>query len=213
MVRVERVAEGGQPELVVEDGTHPAPFPDESAVLFLRGERGGRGTGLWKQSLGPHGAASELLPAAVFRLLGQPHVSPDGRRIAFAGSGEPSNTSPQGSCGLSARGSTAAPVALAGAIPSLLDRAGLAVRVAYAHGAPWDIWTIQSEGTGFRRAVRLQEDEPTVARSPSGSHLAVFGASALYVADRSGGQPPKLVEHGDYGGLDWTEWHPFLRRS
>lgn len=204
VIRIERVVEGSQPEVVVEAGGFPAPLPDESAVVFVRNERSGMA--LWRQALNAAGDACVLLPSSVFPLIGQPRVSPDGQQVAFGGSGPASGTELRGTCAPADRLTGAErPSRAAVELPSLLDLLGLTARPAYAHGPPWDIWTVRSDGTGLRRLAALQEDEPTVAWSPTGQHVAILGASALYVVDAQGGTPRKLIDQGGYGGMDWVD--------
>ena len=76
--------------------------------------------------------------------------------------------------------------------------------MAYAHGLPADIWMLEMDGSALRRIADIKDDDPSIAWSPDGSRLAIFGVAALYVSDVKGGAPRKLVDQGGYGGLDWT---------
>jgi Tol biopolymer transport system component len=76
--------------------------------------------------------------------------------------------------------------------------------VAYAHGLPADIYALNLDGGNMTRIADIKDDDPTLAWSPDGTKLAVFGVAALYVADAKGGPTEKLVEQGGYGGIDWT---------
>jgi Tol biopolymer transport system component len=75
---------------------------------------------------------------------------------------------------------------------------------AEAHGLPADVYTLGLDGGGLQRVADIKDDDPTVAWSPDGSRLAIFGVAALYVVDSKGGPTQKVVEQGGYGGLDWT---------
>ena len=54
------------------------------------------------------------------------------------------------------------------------------------------------------RLADIKDDDPTVAWSPDGAKLAIFGVSALSVVDGKGGPTDKFVDQGGYGGLDWS---------
>jgi Tol biopolymer transport system component len=196
LTRVMRQAEGGQPEVIVENGYSPAVVPDESVVLYLRTTRNGQE--VMKKTIGESGDGCVLLADTVFSGYSLPRISPDGSRIAVGASGEPNPQ--QSACGGAA--SVPQPAARNDAGFDLASLIGPSV--AYAHGLPADIWTLGLDGGGMTRAADLKEDDPNVAWSPDGVKLAVFGVAALYVVDAKGGTPNKLVDQGGYGGLDWT---------
>jgi Tol biopolymer transport system component len=194
-----RKTEGGTPETVREGGFNAAVLPDESAVVYVRNT--GPAQSLRKKPLGDGGPDCELLPDTVFQAIGLPRVSPDGTRLAFAASGEAAPRA--GDCARAAE-APARPQAELPDLLSLADWLGLAPRTAWAHGLPWDVWTMNVDGTGLSKVAILQEDEPNVAWAPDGSQIAVFGTAALYVVDAKGGQPRTIEDGGGYGGLDWT---------
>ena len=76
--------------------------------------------------------------------------------------------------------------------------------VAYAHGLPADIYSLNLDGSNLTRIADIKDDDPTVAWSPDGSKLGIFGVAALFVVDSKGGPTDKLTDQGGYGGLDWT---------
>jgi Tol biopolymer transport system component len=199
-LQVVRQKEGGQPEVLVENAFNPTVSPDESILVYLRYTRAGQS--MMKKTLGQPGDGCELMNDQVFQYLSPPRISPDGTRVALGGSGEP-NSQPSG-CG--SAGGQPKP---SGA-PSLLDLGKLlAPGVAHAetlgrHGLPADIYTLTMDGGNLTRIADIKDDDPTVAWSPDGAKMAIFGIGALYLVDSKGGPTTKLVEQGGYGGLDWT---------
>jgi Tol biopolymer transport system component len=220
-----RQTEGGQPETLVENAYSPTVTPDESTLVYLRTTRAGQS--LMKKAIGQSDDGCELLSDQVFQYLSQPRVSPDGKKVALGGSGD-ANPGPS-SCGANNGDKPAAgapgPASLA-AENSPLDQAGgseqavvaalapllnlaqwlnVLPTTAEAHGLPADVYTLGLDGGGLQRVADIKDDDPTVAWSPDGTRLAIFGVAALYVVDSKGGPTQKLVEQGGYGGLDWTK--------
>jgi Tol biopolymer transport system component len=188
-----RQIDAGQPETLMENGYSPAVSPDETTMAYIRS----RGTGqqLLKKTIAESGDGCELVSDQVFQYLSQPRISPDGKRLALGGSGEPNLTAPS-ACGGDPR-----------THPSALGLnlvAWLAPAVAYAHGLPADVYSMNLDGSDLKRVADIKDDDPTVAYSPDGTKLAIFGVAALYVVDANGGPTNKLVDQGGYGGLDWT---------
>jgi Tol biopolymer transport system component len=192
---VVRQAEGGQPEVLATNAYSPAVSPDESTLIYIRSTRAGQT--MFKKSIGDAGDGCELITDQVFQYLSLPRISPDGKRVALGGSGEP-NLRPSG-CGGDPRSKPAAAV-LVGALAALVQP-----DVAYAHGLPADVFVLNIDGSNMVRIADIKDDDPTVAWSPDGSRLAILGVAALYVVDANGGPPEKLVDQGNYGSLDWTK--------
>lgn len=192
-----RQLESGQPEVLVENAYSPGISADESTLVYVRTTRNGQA--LMKKSLDQPGDGCELLTDQVFQFLSLPRISPDGKRVALGGSGEPNMQT--GSCGGDPRARTPA----ASGLPAVLNLAALiGPDVAEAHGLPADIWSMNLDGSDMQRIADIKDDDPSVAWSPDGTHLAIFGVAALYVSDLKGGTPAKLVDQGGYGGLSWT---------
>jgi Tol biopolymer transport system component len=192
-----RQTEGGQPELLVDNAYSPAISPDESTLIYIRSTRAGQT--LFKKTLsGESGDGCELISDQVFQYLSLPRISPDGKRVALGGSGEANLQ--QSGCG----GDPRAKPSAAGT-PLNLDLAALLQpEVAYAHGLPADIYSMNLDGSNLTRIADIKDDDPTVAWSPDGSKLGIFGVAALFIVDAKGGPTDKLVDQGGYGGLDWT---------
>jgi Tol biopolymer transport system component len=191
-----RQTEGGQPETLVDNAYDPAVSPDESVLVYVRSTRAGQS--MLKKTIGERGDGCELISDQVFQYLSLPRISRDGKRIALGGSGEP-NMGPSG-CGGDPRSKGSA----AGAPAGLDLLALISPSVAEAHGLPADVYSLNLDGSDMTRVADIKDDDPTVAFSPDGSKLGIFGVAALFVADARGGRAEKLVDQGGYGGLDWT---------
>jgi Tol biopolymer transport system component len=189
-----RQTEGGQPETVQDNAYDPAPSPDESTLVYVRSK--GVGQLMMKKAMSDSGDGCQLLSDQVFQYLSLPRISLDGKRVAFGGSGDPT-FEPSG-CGGDPKSSTpaaAGPIDL-GAL--------LQPETAYAHGLPADVYSMNLDGSDMKRIADIKDDDPTVAFSPDGTKLAIFGVQALFLVDAAGGPTQKLNEPGGYGGLDWT---------
>lgn len=140
----------------------------------------------------PDGSGERALTSgSAFPDLYAPRFSPDGQRIIFMSTGGPP-TDEQG------RPRTAV------AQPALDRLLGwLAPPTAEAHGAPWDLWSINADGSGLRRLTNIHEDTPMAAFAPDGRTIALMGAGGIYLLDADGANLRKIDPLGDHGGLDW----------
>jgi Tol biopolymer transport system component len=199
-----RQKEGGQPETVLDNAYDPAVSPDESTLVYVRSTRTGQE--LMKKNLADSDDGCVLLSDQVFQYLSLPRISPDGTRVVLGGSGDP-NMGPSGCGGDPHSAAPPAAPAAAGpsaAAPSLDLGALLQPETAYAHGLPADVWSMNLDGSDMKRIADIKDDDPTVAFSPDGARIAIFGVAALFMVDASGGPTDKLTDQGGYGGLDWT---------
>jgi len=184
VARVERaVLADGSRQPLYADGSFPAISPDGASLAFIYDD--GKGPRL---RIGPTdgGDAREIVPMTGFTAMAGPRFSPDGSRIAFTavGPGPGPAVAPSPSAHLPA---WAEPF----------------VRVAEAHGEPWGIWTVRTDGTDLRPATSLQEDEPLIAWSADGAWLAVNGGGGLWVVDSRGAIEPRRLTDGAIGAIDW----------
>src|SRR5207253_6814162 len=143
---------------------------------------------MFKKTIGEAGDGCELISDQVFQFLSLPRISPDGKRVALGGSGEPS-MGPSG-CGGDPRSSTPS--------AALLDLGAiLQPEVAFAHGLPADVYSLNLDGSDMKRIGDIKDDDPTVAWSPDGgSRLAIFGVAALFLVEAKGGPTEKLTDQG-----------------
>ena len=177
--RIERIAvDSGERGVVVESGYAPDVTPDGRALVFLRDEPRA-GTGLYLVPL-DGGAPTPVLAPGRYPALAVPRVSHDGQRVAVA-----------------IMDTMAAERRLPDPFAWLLPPPAL------AHGAPWDIWTFDSQGADPKRVTNLGADEPSAAWSPDGGHLAVWSPNGLYVVGADGTDVRQVLETGSYGAPDW----------
>lgn len=189
---------GGQPETVVDNAYDPAVSPNESIIIYVRSTHTGQQ--MLKKTIAEAGDGCEIVSDQMFQYLSLPRISPDQTRVAFGGSGEPNLAGPS-ACGGDPRSSAAAPAVGLG----LLDLgAWLQPDVAYAHGLPADVYSLNLDGSALKRVADIKDDDPTVSWSPDGAKMAIFGVAALFLVDSAGGPTQKLTDQGGYGGLDWA---------
>jgi Tol biopolymer transport system component len=174
--RIETVAPDGSGRAVlVDDGRQPAPAPDGSGIAFLRTSE--QGTALLFRSLSD---ASDrvLVDFGPFRDLASPRYSPDGDRLAFM-----------------------APGVFNGHVP--FGYALLAPGVAWAHGLPWDLWVIRADGSDLHLLAQVGADDGTLAWSPDGSQLFIYGGTGSFVVDADSGDATPLTYVSGYGTIAW----------
>ncbi|MFQ5943588.1 MAG: hypothetical protein ACE5JF_08550 [Anaerolineales bacterium] len=182
VVNIERVESGGgEPELVLEDAEQPNFSADGSRLAFLHFNQETFTRSLWVANT-DGSEPVEILPDTVFFDLASPRLSPDGEILAFAGSGE----------------------LTVGAEPSLSIFARLfEVYPAYAHGLPWDFYTIPATGGEVTKITSWGTDGAVLSWSPDGDDLALMHLGGLFVT--GSGEPIMLAETPNHGGVDWTE--------
>ena len=171
--RIERVDVASGIRAVVTEGILPSVSPDGALLTLVRSDRDG--DNLMVARIDGNDPRI-LIPAGRFTTLGGARFSPDGRTLAVPASVRP---------GQAREPSPVHPLGLLG------------VAVAYAHGDPWDVFLIPVEGGEPRRLTRLSEDEISLAWSPDGGQLAVYGSRGLHLVDLEGNVTLAL----DRGGL------------
>jgi Tol biopolymer transport system component len=86
---------------------------------------------------------------------------------------------------------------------SLLGAAG-ELREANAHGIPWEVWLVQFDGSDLRQIPDVVNDDPSVAWSPDGTQLLVYGGWGSYLIDPVSGESTLLSFLPGYGALAWV---------
>lgn len=169
-------ADGSGRSTLQADGRHPGAAPDGVSYAFIRGTS----TSATLLIASRHGSGvREIVPLGQFPDLGYPRFSPDGTTIAF--------TAPQ-----------SAPSASGGGIFRFLEPP-----TAYAHGIPWDVWLVGTDGANLRRIAQPDSDEPSVTWSPDGSRLLVFGGTGSWIVNVADGKLVSLPRLTGYGVASW----------
>ncbi len=185
--RIERIGLHGTGRItVVPNAQSPAVAPDGSRMLYLTTNPKTSSQILWTAGLDGSGG-KPLVTDQDFTLLGFPRFAPDAKRVAFVAVGGP--TSP-------AKPATpSSGKALPGGIfePS----------PAYAHGVPWDLWVINTDGSGLHRLTAMGGDTPVPAWSPDGRWIALAMEFGVYVIDLSGKPPLLVADDFTTGGVTW----------
>jgi Tol biopolymer transport system component len=134
----------------------------------------------------------EVIAAGAFSDFYAPRFFPDGTRIVVAAIGGPV-TDEQGN-----------PIQPSSQSPLERFLGLFAPARAEAHGAPWDLWVVNADGTGLRRLPGVREDTPMAAVSPDGTRIVMMGAGGIYLLDADGSHLRKIDLLGEHGGLDWA---------
>jgi Tol biopolymer transport system component/mono/diheme cytochrome c family protein len=188
VVRV-TVATGVQQPLL-NDALDPTLSRDGKQLAYLQLSQDGYTMAL--NITAPDGSGTRaIIGGQDFQGFYAPRFSPDGKQIIVAAIGGP-ETDPQG-------------IPIKASTPLALDHLlGLFVpETAEAHGLPWDLWVVNTDGTGLRRLTNFYEDLPMVAFSPDGTQVAVMGYGGIYLMNADGSNQRRIDPLGDHGGVDW----------
>jgi hypothetical protein len=184
--RVEQIdADGGNPVVLLQDARYPGPAPDGAQFAFVRSID--RGAAIFTHSLAD-GADTQLVTPGQFLALAYPRFSPDGQSVAFAAI------------------SLLAPIGRPAPVLGLTggDLLGwFAARPAQAHGFPWEAWIVNADGSGLRQIQDVVNDDPSVAWSPDGSQLLIYGGWGSYMVDTATGSAASLPFLAGYGSVAW----------
>jgi Tol biopolymer transport system component len=163
---------------VLEDARYPGPAPDSSRFAFVRSTSGGAGIFIHSMA---DGSDATLVPPGQFLALAYPRFSPDGQQIAFVA------------------------IALASPIgqPRGVFLDWFMPAAALAHGFPWEAWIVNTDGTNLRQIQDIIDDDPSVAWSPDGSQLLVYGGWGSFVVDVASGTATSLPYVVGYGSVGW----------
>lgn len=188
IVRIDLATNAKQP--LLNDALDPSLSRDGTQLAYLKLSEDGYTMSL--NVAAPDGSNSRaVIGGQDFQGFYAPRFSPDGKQIIVAAIGGP-ETDQQGN-------------PIKASAPSPLDRLlGLIEpATAEAHGLPWDLWLVNSDGTGLRRLTSFYEDLPMAAFAPDGKQIAAIGLGGIYLMDGDGSRLRRIDPVGDHGGLDW----------
>jgi mono/diheme cytochrome c family protein/Tol biopolymer transport system component len=191
IVRVD--AATGDRQQVLTDARDPTIARDGKRMAYVHFDKQSAAFSLHVAA--PDGSGDrEVIGAGAFSDFYAPRFFPDGMRIVVAAIGGPV-IDEQGN-----------PVQPSSQSP-LQDVLGLfAPTIVEAHGAPWDLWVVNIDGTSLRHLPAVREDNPMAAFSPDGTRIVMMGVGGIYLMDPDGKNLGKIDPLGDHGGLDWA--HP-----
>jgi hypothetical protein len=162
---------------LLEDARYPGPAPDASQFAFVRSTS--RGTAIFIHSLAD-GSDAELVAPGQFLALAYPRFSPDGQQVAFVAI------------------ALAAPI---GHARGLID--WMTPGAALAHGFPLEAWIVNADGTNLHQIQDVVDDDPSVAWSPDGSQLLIYGGWGSFLVDTTSGNAAAYPYVVGYGSVGW----------
>ncbi len=185
-------AGGGAIQRVIDDAIDGEMSPDGKRIAYYRFDAQTFALSLWIANA-DGSAPKMLLDTKTFAALQSARFSPDSQTILFAASGPPKKKLP-GIVRL--QSSEKDSCALSFLFMCLAESA-------YAHGLPWDLWTMNVERTKFEQVTQLGADSPYAAWSADGKLIAFYDSSGIYIVDREKKIVYPISSKGGYGGFDW----------
>jgi Tol biopolymer transport system component len=176
--RLDTVAPDGSARgTLVANGRMPGVSPDGTSVVLVQSTSSSTALVLFDRA---DGSTLTLIPGGKFQDVAYPRFSPNGARVAFMVPGD--FIGDRDRC------------------PDL----PFAPCVALAHGLPWDLWLVNADGTGASQLAAVAGDDASVAWSPDGSSLFVYGGAGSYLVDSASGQVQSLNFVSGYGSTAWV---------
>jgi len=76
---------------------------------------------------------------------------------------------------------------------------------AAAHGAPWDLWLVNVDGSGLKRVTSLNEDLPFLEWAADGQSVLFVGTNGLYEMSPDGSNIKKIGQGAVHGQISWRQ--------
>ena len=183
--------QGGARRVVVQDAASPTLSRDGQRLAYLTTDAQSYGQTLWIAEA-DGSQARPLIGTPQFESLATPRFSPDGARIAFVAIGGPDQQPP--------RTAAASPIE---------PLAWLRPPPAAAHGIPYNIWTVNADGSDLRRlTLDLEVEVAVLAWSPDGRWLVFESDHGLNLVSADGKEVRYLAPQYAVGGVDWYQPTP-----
>jgi Tol biopolymer transport system component len=183
---IERVEEvdlvTGARSLILEGAS--SPFASSTTPQLAYATPVGNGWSLWSYDRELDRRA-EIVRSAWFDDADNPTFSPDGSRIAFVAAG----TGP-------AREPTRQEIFFDFRLLSTASAHNLLATF-------FDLWIVNSDGTGLRRVAHLLDFQPEFAWSPGGRQIAAMGTLQLQIVDVETGNASSVPRPAGRGKVTW----------
>ncbi len=172
---------GGAPQPLVRNASDADLCADGSRLVYVAFDPATNARGALMLADGAGGNPRMIVaPRPETQSFMYPRLAPDCRHVVFAAANATGARGP--------------------APPS----AGGHGRLTLAHGSPWEIWTVNLDGSGLTRLTHFAEDEPFPQWSADGRRLLVLGTNALYELNADGSGLRQLATPGvNHGQIAW----------
>lgn len=174
--RIEFTREDGSSRSVLADNARAPAAAPNGDIAFIR--TNAAGTALVVRSVA--GDERLLVQQGTFYDIGIPRYAPTADKIAFVATSD----------------------RRAAADLSVLAKL-LGTRIAHAHGLPWDLWTVRSDGTGLSTLAAVAADDASIAWSPDGTKVFVIGDTGSFLVSVSTAEVTRVPQFSGSGAIAW----------
>jgi Tol biopolymer transport system component len=179
----------GQNTSFIENANGTNLCRDGSKLTYVNFDQSGFTTfGVMLSDADGQNAKMIVGPDANFEAYFAPTLSPDCKQIVFAAVGGALGRTTGAGGGLLAR------------LAHLFEPAA-----AEAHGPPWDLWTVNVDGSGLKRITHVNEDLPYPAWSSDASTILFLGTGGLYQLASDGSSIKRLDNGSVHGQISWLQ--------